>query len=93
MQSNQLVLTVGACAHALGTAQQDTHLTGTHLCKQVLFLCFTLGIMDVGNLLFGDAHIQQLITNVIVDILKRSHSKTAIFLFYHLNRSLFSRSR
>ena len=67
MQSNQLVLTVGACAHALGTAQQDTHLTGAHLCEQVFFLGFALGVMDVGDFILGDAHTQQLFTNVIID--------------------------
>ena len=44
VERDELLLTVGASAHALGAAQQDTHLTGTDFGKQIFLLRFALGV-------------------------------------------------
>ena len=67
VQSDELLLAVGASAHALGAAQQDTHLTAPHLAEQVFLLSFTLGVVDEGNLIFGNTQFQQLRANIIIN--------------------------
>ena len=61
------MLTVGASAHALGAAQQDTHLTAPHFAKQVFFLHLALGVVDEGDLVFGNTQFQQLRVNIIIN--------------------------
>ena len=67
VQSDELLLTVGASAHALGAAQQDTHLTAPHFAKQVFFLHLALGVVDEGYLVFGNTQFQQLRVNIIIN--------------------------
>ena len=58
VQSDELLLTVGASTHALGAAQQDTHLTAPHLAEQVFLLRLALGVVDEGDLVFGNTQFQ-----------------------------------
>ena len=55
VQSDELLLAVGASAHALGAAQQDTHLTAPHFAEQIFLLYLALGVVDEGDLVFGNA--------------------------------------
>ena len=67
MEGNELLLAVGARAHTLGAAQQHPHLTRAHLAEQVFLLRFAFGVMDVCDFIFGNAQLQQLGTNIIID--------------------------
>ena len=67
MEGNEFLLAFGACTHTLGASQQDTHLTYAHLAEQIFLLRFALGVMDVCDLVFGNAQLQQLGANIIVD--------------------------
>ena len=67
VQSDELLLTVGASAHALGAAQQDTHLTASHLAEQVFLLYLALGVVDEGDLVFGNTQFQQFCVNIIIN--------------------------
>ena len=55
VQGDELLLAVGASAHALGAAQQDTHLAAPHLAEQVFLLYLAFGVVDEGDLVFGNA--------------------------------------
>ena len=67
VQGDELLLAVGASAHALGAAQQDTHLTAPHLAEQVFLLSFALGVVDEGDLVFGNTQFQQFCVNIIIN--------------------------
>ena len=67
MQSDELLLTVGAGAHALGAAQQDTHLTAPHFSEQVFLLYLALGVVDECDLVFGNTQFQQFCVNIIIN--------------------------
>ena len=67
VQGDELLLAVGAGAHALGAAQQDTHLTAPHLAKQIFLLYLALGVVDKGDLVFGNTQFQQLRANIIIN--------------------------
>ena len=66
MERHQAVLDVGACAHLLGAAQQDAHLAGADLGKQLLFAHFGVGLMDKGNLFGGHAFGDELLPDVLI---------------------------
>ena len=67
VQSDELLLAVGASAHALGAAQQDTHLTAPHFAEQIFLLYLALGVVDEGNLVFGNTQFQQFCVNIIIN--------------------------
>ena len=67
VQGDELLLAVGACSHTLGAAQQDTHLTAPHLAEQVFLLYLALGVVDEGDLVFGNAQFQQFRANIIIN--------------------------
>lgn len=67
VQGDELLLTVGTGAHALGAAQQNTHLTGTDFGKQVFLLRLALGVVDEGDLVFGNTQFQQFCVNIIIN--------------------------
>ena len=67
VQGDEFLLTVGASAHALGAAQQDTHLTAPHLAEQVFLLYLALGVVDEGDLVFGNTQFQQFRANIIIN--------------------------
>ena len=67
VQGDELLLAVGAGAHALGAAQQDTHLTAPHFAEQVFLLHLALGVVDEGDLVFGNTQFQQLRVNIIIN--------------------------
>ena len=54
VQGDELLLEVGACSHTLGAAQQDTHLTAPYFAEQVFLLYLALGVVDEGDLVFGN---------------------------------------
>ena len=68
MQSDQLCLNIGTCTAFLCTSQQNPHLTGTQLGKQLLFLYFRICIVNEGNFVFRDAAFNQLGFHIIVYI-------------------------
>ena len=51
MQSNQFILTIRACAHLGGAANQHPHLTGTDFGEQFFLSHLRIGFMDVGDFL------------------------------------------
>ena len=67
VQSDELLLTVGASTHALGAAQQDTHLTAPHFAEQIFLLYLALGVVDECDLVFGNTQFQQLRVNIIIN--------------------------
>ena len=67
MDCHQTILHIGSSPHFGGTAQQHTHLTGTHLAEQLLFLDLRIGVVNKGNLLCRNASGNQLGTNVIIN--------------------------
>ena len=68
MQGNQPVLNVCTSTKFWGRTKQDTHLTGTHLCKQFCLFGFGICLMDESNLLTGDSLCHQFLPNIIVYI-------------------------
>ena len=68
MQGDQAVLHVGSRAEFGRRPQQDAHLSGAHAGEQFRFLRFRRGFMDKSDFLFGDAHLNQFIAHIIVDI-------------------------
>ena len=67
VQSDELLLTIRSRAHALGAAQQDTHLTAPHFAEQVFLLYLALGVVDEGDLVFGNTQFQQFRANIIIN--------------------------
>ena len=67
VQGDELLLAVGASAHALGAAQQDTHLTAPHFAEQIFLLYLALGVVDEGDLVFGNTQFQQFCVNIIIN--------------------------
>jgi len=67
VQGDELLLAVGAGAHALGAAQQDTHLTAPHFAEQIFLLHLALGVVDEGDFVFGNAQFQQFRANIIIN--------------------------
>ena len=61
------VLDVHARAHFEGATHEHTHLTGAHLCKQLLLSDFRIRLMDECDLLAGDSSGDELFTDVVVD--------------------------
>ena len=61
------VLDVHARAHFEGAAHEHTHLTGAHLCKQLLLSDFRIRLMDECDLLAGDSSGDELFPDVVVD--------------------------
>ena len=68
VQGNQFLLNIGASAHFCGTSQQNPHFSSTNLAEQLLFLLLGVGVVDIGNLLGGDAPGNQLVPQIIVHI-------------------------
>ena len=66
MQRHKAVLDVGACAHFGRAAQQDAHLAGADLGKQLLFAHLGVGLMDKGDLIGGHAFGDELLPDVLV---------------------------
>ena len=67
VQGDELLLAVGASTHALGAAQQDTHLTAPYFAEQVFLLRLALGVVDEGDLVFGNTQFQQFRANIIIN--------------------------
>ena len=67
VQGDELLLAVGAGTHALGAAQQDTHLTAPYFAKQIFLLHLAFGVVDVGDLVFGNTQFQQFRANIIIN--------------------------
>ena len=66
MQRHQAVLDVGARAHLGRAAQQDAHLAGADLGKQLLFAHLGVGLMDKGDLFGGHAFGDELLPDVLI---------------------------
>ena len=60
------VLDVHARAHFEGAAHEHTHLTGAHLCKQLLLPRLGVGFVDKGDLLAGDSSGDELFPDVVI---------------------------
>ena len=67
VERHKPVLHVHARAHFEGAAHEHTHLTGAHLCKQLLLSDFRIRLMDECDLLAGDSSGDELFTDVVVD--------------------------
>ena len=67
VERHEPVLHVHARAHLEGAAHEHTHLTGAHLCKQLLLSDFRIRLMDECDLLAGDSSGDELFPDVVVD--------------------------
>ena len=67
VERHEPVLHVHTRAHFEGAAHEHTHLTGAHLCKQLLLSDFRIRLMDECDLLAGDSSGDELFTDVVVD--------------------------
>ena len=68
MQRNQPILDVGSSAEFGRRAEQDTHLTGANLGKQLRLFGFGRRLMDKSNFFLRNALCHQFIPHIIVDI-------------------------
>ena len=67
VERHEPVLHVHARAHFEGGAHEHPHLTGAHLCKQLLLSDFRIRLMDECDLLAGDSSGDELFPDVVVD--------------------------
>ena len=67
MERHKPVLHVHTGSHFEGTAHEHTHLTGAHLCKQLLLPRLGVGFVDKCDLLAGDSSGDELFTDVVVN--------------------------
>ena len=67
VERHEPVLHVHARAHFEGAAHEDAHLTGAHLCKQLLLSDFRIRLMDECDLLAGNSSGDELFPDVVVD--------------------------
>ena len=68
MCCHQQPLHIGACAHLTSAAHQHAHITAAHLGKQLGFFHLGVGAVDELHLVFGNAHRNQQIAQIIVHI-------------------------
>ena len=68
MQGNQPILNIGSCAKFRRRPHQDTHLSGTHLCKQVCLFRFRVVLVDERHFFTGNTSRHQLFPHIIVDV-------------------------
>ena len=67
MERHEPVLHVHTRAHFEGASHEHTHLTGAHLCKQLLLPRLGVGFMDKCDLLAGDSSGNELFPDVVVN--------------------------
>ena len=67
VERHKPVLHVHARAHFEGAAHEHTHLTGAHLCKQLLLPRLGVRLVDKCDLLAGDSSGDELFTDVVVN--------------------------
>ena len=65
MEHHKPVLHVHTRAHFEGAAHEHTHLTGAHLCKQLLLPRLGVRLVDKCDLLAGDSSGDELFTDVV----------------------------
>ena len=65
VERHEPVLHVHTRAHFEGAAHEHTHLTGAHLCKQLLLPRLGVGFMDECDLLAGDSSGDELFPDVV----------------------------
>ena len=68
MQGDEPVLHIGSGSHFCGAAHEDTHLAAAHLGEQLLFLLLGVGGVDISDLVFRNAHLQQLLPQIVIHI-------------------------
>ena len=68
MQSNQPVLHVGPRPHFAGAAQKNPHLPGANFGKQFFLFDLRIGIVNKGNLRFGNPPGDQFLPNIFIYI-------------------------
>ena len=66
-------------------------MPGTHLSKKFFLLRFGVGIMDKGHFFGWYAFGDQLVPQVVIHILKRSHIKNAFIIWRHFDWPVRSR--
>ena len=91
VQRHEFLLDIGARAHLLGGADQHPDLPGAHLAEQLLFLRLCVGAVDIGYFFGWYASGDQLISQVIVDILKFHHLIAALPVWDHFDGAAFAR--
>ena len=75
VKRNQFVLHVGACPHLLCRADQYPYLPGAHLFEQFFLSRFGISGVNKGYFFGWYAPGNQLVPQVVIHILKRSHIK------------------
>ena len=68
MHCHKTLLDIGTCAHLCGTAQQNTHIAGTHFGEQCGLFRFGVGVVDELDFVFRHTGGNQLLANIIVDV-------------------------
>ena len=68
VESDQLILHVGAGSQLGSGTKKDTHLAGADFSKELGLPRLRIRFMDEGNFLLRDSHSDKLVPDVIVDI-------------------------
>ena len=68
MQGNQSILNIGSCAKFRRRPHQDTHLSGTHLCKKLCLFGFRVVLVNERHFFTGNTSRHQLLPHIIINI-------------------------
>ena len=85
VERSELCLHVCPGSHLECRADEYTHLPGAHFGKQLRFGGISLGVMDKGDFVFGDALCHELLPHIVIDVLKTAHFKLTRFILFHLD--------
>ena len=79
MQGNQPILAIRACAHFRRAAKQNPYIAGAHFAEKLLLFGFGVSFVDERNLLARNAHIDQLLADIVVYIIEAACRQLAGF--------------
>ena len=68
VESDQLILHVGAGSQFGSRTKKDTHLAGAYFGKEFGLPCLRIRLMDEDDFFFRDSHGDKLVPDIIVDI-------------------------
>ena len=79
MKGDQTILHVGARAHLRRAAQQNAHLTGAHLGKELFLFHLGVGIVDKSDLPGWNTAGNQLLSDVLIHAEAALNSHAGVF--------------
>ena len=62
------LLSVHADAHLAGRAYKHSDFAVIHICKELLFLCVGVGLVDKGDFLFRNTPLDEICTHIVVEL-------------------------